>query len=169
MSTPAGTMAPFAGLKEGVPEGWLLCDGSEVSPGSYPELYAAIGTNWGGDGSSVFNLPDLRGRFLRGADFDRAGETRDAVDPDRASRIALYSGGSTGALAGSYQGDAYQYHTHYLESWAGYNSNGYANSRNSGYGSGGPHGENIPTRRSDGDYSTETRPENAYVNYIIKY
>lgn len=47
----------------GAPAGWLLCDGSAVSRTEYATLFAAIGTTWGsGDGSTTFNLPDLRGR-----------------------------------------------------------------------------------------------------------
>ena len=50
------------------PIGWLVCDGSAVSRSTYPQLFAAIGTNWGvGDGSTTFNLPDLRGRTPIGA------------------------------------------------------------------------------------------------------
>ena len=50
------------------PTGWLVCDGSAVSRTAYPSLFAAIGTLWGaGNGSTTFNLPDFRGRFLAGA------------------------------------------------------------------------------------------------------
>jgi microcystin-dependent protein len=50
-----------------VPSGYLLCDGSAVSRTSYANLFAAIGTAWGeGDGSTTFNLPDLRGRVVQG-------------------------------------------------------------------------------------------------------
>ena len=52
----------------GAPAGWLLCDGSAVSRTEYATLYAAIGDTWGaGDGSTTFNLPDLRGRAPIGA------------------------------------------------------------------------------------------------------
>lgn len=52
----------------GAPAGWLLCDGSAVSRTEYATLFAAIGTTWGaGDGSTTFNLPDLRGRAAIGA------------------------------------------------------------------------------------------------------
>lgn len=62
----SGLVFPYAGSV--VPAGWLLCDGSAVSRAKYAALFAAIGTTWGvGDGSSTFNLPDLRGRSLLGA------------------------------------------------------------------------------------------------------
>lgn len=49
------------------PTGFLLCDGSAVSRSAYEKLFETIGTTYGsGDGSTTFNLPDFRGRFLRG-------------------------------------------------------------------------------------------------------
>lgn len=55
----------FAGPE--VPEGYLYCDGSEVNREVYKELFTAIGTTWGaGDGVDTFNIPDLRGIFVRG-------------------------------------------------------------------------------------------------------
>lgn len=62
---PTGATVPFAGPT--APEGWLLCDGSAVSRTTYADLFAAIGTTWGaGDGSTTFNIPDMRGRIPRG-------------------------------------------------------------------------------------------------------
>ena len=66
----AGMIQMFGGVTP--PPGWLLCDGSAVSRTEYPELFAAIGTTWGrGDGSTSFNVPDLRGRMAVGSDPDR--------------------------------------------------------------------------------------------------
>lgn len=65
-SLPAGTVIDFAGSTP--PSGWLECDGSAVSRTTYATLFAAIGTTWGvGDGSTTFELPDLRGRTTLGA------------------------------------------------------------------------------------------------------
>lgn len=62
----AGIIQMFGGSTP--PAGWLLCDGSAVSRTTYATLFAAIGTTWGaGDGSTTFNLPDLRGRAPIGA------------------------------------------------------------------------------------------------------
>lgn len=65
---PAGTIAPYAGST--APTGWLLAYGQAVSrTGNTAGLFAAIGTQYGaGDGSTTFNLPDLRGRVLAGKD-----------------------------------------------------------------------------------------------------
>ena len=55
------------------PPGTLVCDGSEVSREAYAELYQEIGSLVGqGDGSTTFNLPDLRGKWMMGADAERA-------------------------------------------------------------------------------------------------
>ena len=60
-SIPAGTMVQWGGST--APTNWLLCDGTAVSRTTYATLFAAIGTSYGvGDGSTTFNLPDLRGR-----------------------------------------------------------------------------------------------------------
>lgn len=58
---PPGSLLMFAG---GVaPEGYLVCDGAAVSRTTYAVLFATIGTTWGvGNGTTTFNLPDLRGR-----------------------------------------------------------------------------------------------------------
>lgn len=55
--------------------GWLLCDGQAVSRTDYAVLFALIGTNFGtGDGSTTFNVPDYRGKFLRGLGGDSAAD-----------------------------------------------------------------------------------------------
>ncbi|MEO5336023.1 MAG: tail fiber protein [Magnetospirillum sp. WYHS-4] len=62
---PAGAVMPFAGAS--APGGWLACDGTAVSRSTYASLYAVVGTTYGaGDGSTTFNLPDLRGRTVIG-------------------------------------------------------------------------------------------------------
>lgn len=64
---PTGVVLPFAGST--APTGWLLCFGQAVSRTTNSRLFAAIGTTYGtGDGSTTFNLPDLRGRVAAGED-----------------------------------------------------------------------------------------------------
>jgi microcystin-dependent protein len=61
-----GTIHMFAGAT--APDGTLLCDGSAVSRTTYADLFNVIGTKYGaGDGSTTFNVPDLRGKFPMGA------------------------------------------------------------------------------------------------------
>jgi len=69
-SMPSGAVMYFA--MQAAPAGWLKADGSAVSRTQYPALFAAIGTTYGaGDGRTTFNLPDLRGEFVRGWDGGR--------------------------------------------------------------------------------------------------
>lgn len=75
---PVGCIVPFT--SDVVPENWLLCNGQAVSRTDYDLLFSIIGTTYGvGDGSTTFNLPDLRGRVAVGKDgtqteFDNLGE-----------------------------------------------------------------------------------------------
>lgn len=65
-NTPIGTIAPFGGTSD--PSYWLICDGRAVSRTDYAALFGVIGTTYGaGDGSTTFNIPDLRGRTAQGA------------------------------------------------------------------------------------------------------
>lgn len=66
-SLPVGSILPYSSEK--LPIGYLLCDGSEVSRSSYEELFGVIGTSFGeGNGSTTFNLPNLKGRVTVGKD-----------------------------------------------------------------------------------------------------
>ena len=155
---PPGVIVAFGG--GGAPDGWLLCDGSTVSRTTYAALFAEVGVNFGeGDGTTTFNLPDLRGRFLRGVDGD-AGR-----DPDNATRTVMNVGGSVGNAVGSVQPDAFKSHSHSLPqqegraaSGTGFDGEMYA--ANSGLPAGTVDASSVG--------GTETRPINAYVNYIIK-
>ncbi len=82
LGVPIGTIIPFAGPKDRIPEGWQSCEGQPMLPATYPELYSVIGTLWGGDKGTFFSLPNLNGAFLRGVDF--SGQ----VDKERKSRNA---------------------------------------------------------------------------------
>ncbi|MCI5151444.1 MAG: tail fiber protein [Candidatus Electrothrix sp. MAN1_4] len=65
-----GSISTFAMPKP--PEGWLICDGQEVSRQTYALLFSRIGTSFGeGDGEETFTLPDLRDVFVRGWDGER--------------------------------------------------------------------------------------------------
>ena len=77
--TPAGIIASYGGIKE--PPGWFFCNGREVSRSAYPELFNAIGTNYGiGNGTSTFNLPNFTGRTAVGA--DTSGKVLATEKPD---------------------------------------------------------------------------------------
>ncbi len=158
-TSPPGVISAFAGTV--APAGWLLCDGSAVSRTTYSALFATTGTAYGaGDTSTTFNLPDLRGRFLRGTD-NGAGN-----DPDSAGRTALNAGGNVGDTVGSVQAHALASHSH---GYAGAFTvepivNGHPQGgSNTNYTVWGYPGTTSPSG------GNETRPGNVGVNYIIKY
>lgn len=63
---PTASISMYGGTS--APTGWLLCNGAAVSRSTYADLFAVVGTTYGaGDGSSTFNLPDLRDRFAVGS------------------------------------------------------------------------------------------------------
>ena len=76
-----GTILPYTGSDAELPTGYMLCDGAELSRTDYSDLFAVIGTSFGsGNGSSTFNLPNLKGKVLTGldsddTDFDSMGAT----------------------------------------------------------------------------------------------
>jgi len=71
-AVPSGSVIPFAGST--APSGWIICDGSAISRTTFATLFALIGTTYGaGNGSTTFNIPDLRGRLVAG--FDSANAT----------------------------------------------------------------------------------------------
>ena len=67
-SAPIGSILMWAGSDANVPDGWALCNGSAISRTTYSDLYTLTGNTFGaGDGSTTFNLPDMRDRFVVGA------------------------------------------------------------------------------------------------------
>lgn len=64
-----------ASVKNANHDNWFLCDGQAISRVTYSDLFALIGTNFGaGDGTTTFNLPDYRGKFLRGLGGNSAAD-----------------------------------------------------------------------------------------------
>lgn len=65
---PTGSIQPWTGSS--IPSGWLVCNGSAVSRTTYADLFAVVSTRFGtGDGSTTFNIPDLQGYQLVGANL----------------------------------------------------------------------------------------------------
>lgn len=70
VAVPPGVIALYPG--DVVPNGWLVCNGAAISRAGYPGLFGAINVKYGGgDGSTTFNLPEIRGEFPRFADLGR--------------------------------------------------------------------------------------------------
>ncbi len=151
-SVPIG--AEMVWPTETVPTGWLEENGASLlRTGTYAALFAVIGTVYGTADGSHFNLPDARGRFVRGWDHG-AG-----VDPDRATRTADATAGATmtaGDHVGTLQADGFKAHVH--------------SARTGTFGVGGGPGN---ASGGDGDSGStggnETRPINTNRMMIIKY
>lgn len=100
---PTGVIQAYGSVT--APTGWLLCDGSAVSRTTYAALFSVLSTSFGsGNGSTTFNVPDLRGRAPIGKD-DLGGSA--------ASRITSGNAGFSGATLGAAGGDERLHgHTH---------------------------------------------------------
>lgn len=128
------------------PSGWLKANGAAVSRTTYAALFAAIGTTFGaGDGSTTFNLPDLRGEFLRGVDDGR--------------------GVDIGRGLGSYQADEIKSHTINVPN-SGYEGNVTGSWF---YGERGNGNNNQAANTITYNGGKETRPRNMALLACIKY
>jgi microcystin-dependent protein len=164
-----------------------------VSAAQYDALHAILGDTFGAASVGMVRLPDLRGRFLRGAD---RGAGR---DPGAGARGTMAAGGNAGDKVGSVQGDELEQHSHgitdpghnhgvndpghshsvrYLGAYGGPNDLGWAGStgqihggiRSDSVGTGiglSPSSTGITGTEDEG--GSETRPTNAAVNFLIKY
>ena len=144
---PIGAIAPFAGVT--TPQNWLLCDGREVSREIYSELFAVIGTTWGaGDGSTSFNLPDLRNRMPVGAgdDYTLASKGREKEVTLTVEQIPA--------------------HSHSVTKGSNVNANGW--NFMSGYGGDVPSGTKNNTDQTGGGQPHNNMPPYVASYYIIK-
>ena len=151
---PPGSVFYFAAVTP--PSGYLECNGAAVSRTTYADLYAVVGTTYGtGDGSSTFNLPDLRGEFVRGYDHSRG------VDSSR--------------VFASTQTDTFQGHKHNTGVNIK-NTQGWDGAFSALYGTSGNYGQTTTGDASQSDgtngtprTATETRPRNVALLPCIKY
>jgi hypothetical protein len=147
-----------ASVKEDNHGSWFLCDGQAISRVTYSKLFEIIGTNFGeGDGVTTFNLPDYRGKFLRG------------LGKNSAENIYTLQKEGLPNIKG------------FMSNWAANIDNGKEDSalygtsadgqrRDSGYTANGCSGINLDASRSNSIYgaSEHVTPENYAVNYFIK-
>ena len=141
LAAPSGAVLAFA--CDSAPNGWLKCNGAAVSRTTYAALFTAIGTTFGaGNGSTTFNLPDLRGEFVRGWADD--GST------------------DSGRSFGSAQADELEAHTH--SNGASFTGTGPIE----GYDVAAPDSNNYNVTATGSTGGTETRPRNIALLYCIK-
>jgi microcystin-dependent protein len=151
-STPAGVVLPYAGSS--APTGYLLCGGQAVDRTTYATLFAVTGTVYGvGDGTTTFNVPDLRGRVAAGLDN---------MNGSAASRITNAVSGINGTTLGASGGDQnLQSHSH---SYTAPN----ANTDTSGTGTMVTAGGSGSTTGTTGSGSSQNVQPTMMLNYIIK-
>jgi microcystin-dependent protein len=90
MFAPTGSLQMFAGAA--APVGWVVCDGGTLSRTANAALFAVIGTTYGaGDGSTTFNVPDLRDRVVMGASATRTRGTAGGSNQIAAGQLPLHS------------------------------------------------------------------------------
>lgn len=162
--TPPGMIATYAGTS--APTGWLACQGQAISRTTYAALFTAISTTWGsGDGSTTFNVPDLRGVFVRGTGTNATGSSSGAVGPS----------------VGAYAADTYLNHSHTATDSGHTHTYSYTSITGGGAAIAGnpPYQTTSPTGTTSTGYAnitvatsttggTETKPKNYGVLYIIK-
>lgn len=173
---PTGAIMPFAG-NGSVPSGFLLCDGSAVSRSAYSALFSALGITYGpGNGSTTFNVPDLRAMFIRGLDDGRGIDTGRGLGTNQAPQTQSHKH-NNGVVTTSGSGSIFPYgivtvdlpgsatNTAHTDAnspnWQGLTSDGQnANGTNALSGGSGS--------VSNALVGAETRPANVAMNYIIK-
>lgn len=182
-----GMIAAFAANV--IPTGWLKCNGAAVSRTTYANLFASIGTIYGaGDGSTTFNLPDLRGETIRGWDDARGVDSGRAIGSwQDGQNVSHTHTGTTSSDAHTHTWSgttSYDAHTHTVTS-IGTSSVAYGSSSSiaggstsrttssaahthtvSGTTSSNAHTHTMTTSASGG---TEVRVRNVAMNYCIKY
>lgn len=168
LGDPAGKVEMFAGTT--APYGYLLCDGSAQSRTIYGRLFAVIGTLWGaGDGSTTFNLPDMRRRFPWGAGINVPLGYSDGVT-DSTTRTPIHDHG------GTVTGGGHQHNfdinsvsnapttgsTIKITAVGGSTTNGTTAGANS-------HTHTVPAALQPGSSDASTAMPNLALNFIIKW
>lgn len=153
----SGVVIPYAGSS--APTGWLLCYGQAVSRTTYADLFAITSTTYGvGDGSTTFNLPDMRGNMPLGKD-DMGGVSRDRVTHANADTLGGEEGAETHTLV---TGEIPSHtHTTAMDTSGAYSAGSYIEGSNSTDG-------NSTTNATGGDGAHENMSPYMALNYIIK-
>ncbi len=163
-----------------IPSGYLECNGDAVSRSTYSALFAVIGTAYGsGNGSSTFNLPDLRGEFVRGVDRGRGVDSGRNIATSQGSQNAQHNH-SASASSSSSVSDPGHFHNLLYNNGSFGGSSGAVTPRGSSTPSTPGISNRISTKTTGISVSTstsvsignqggnESRPRNIAMMYIIK-
>jgi microcystin-dependent protein len=163
---PTGAIMPFA--MNSAPSGWLAANGAAVSRATFSTLFAAIGTTYGtGDGSTTFNLPDLRGYFVRGAGTNTDGTAAGTFGAKQGNTVGPHTHSGT-------TGTDYPDHAHTHGAAAGgssfymYGGGGMGAFGGTTDGANARHQHAFGTSSQSPAGTTETRPANIALLYCIK-
>jgi microcystin-dependent protein len=167
---PSGLVQQTA--SSSAPSGWLLCDGSAISRTTYSSLYTAIGTTYGtGDGTTTFNIPDLRGRVIAGKDDMGGTAANRLTNFSSAFGNISVAGATLGAVGGN------EKHTH-LQTFGSDSGGAYAEVDGAGSGHTtvitvnrvtiGATAGSVNGSRQDGVYDSPTTQPTMILNAIIK-
>jgi microcystin-dependent protein len=179
-----GAIFPFPSQQP--PDGWLLCNGQEVSRRDYADLFSAISITYGlGNGRTTFNLPDLRGRTVAGFELMGGGDSSGRLTASTTNGVNGSSMGAVGGLENhtlTPQESGLNQHTHTHDvsvSWGGDYEDG-----NSGNGGNGQSSSRWPgsqftlawnysfTSDAASDSSAQPHPNLpplVFLNWVIKY
>ena len=183
---PVGAVMAFA--MNAVPTGWLAANGAAVSRATYSALFTAVGASYGaGDGSTTFNLPDLRGIFVRGSGTQTlngftygggavGGKQNDQIHEHHHEHSDYYQYATVSITAGSASnfgggGTKFGLNSH---TWS-YSNTGASALRSDGSSpyTGGPYAlvwnGTAWVRRNPNNVGSETRPANIHLLYCIKF
>ena len=169
-----------------VPSGYLECNGAAISRTTYAALFAIIGVQYGaGNGSSTFNIPDLRGEFVRGFDNNRGVDSNRSIASSQGASNASHNHSisasgttSTKSLTGSvnvisesfagFGGSA----TGVFTKKGGFNAGGTPGGPDSnncgGFDMDASHNHTVTVSGTTGNQGSEARPRNIAMMYIIK-
>jgi microcystin-dependent protein len=179
LDMPIGTILPVA--SEAVPEDWMLCDGSEVAIEDYQALYDLVGTTYGAGDSAfwaqvnypatTFNIPDLRGRTIIGAD-NMGGESAGVVS-QHPSWLGKSGGAEMHQLTEEEMASLSSYIGIYNNNWSGppepsfLHSNIYSSSYD-GIGDGYPDAHWQSLHTDAGDQPHNNMQPYIALNYMVK-
>lgn len=158
---PTGVVLPFAGST--APTGWALCDGTAISRTTFASLFTAISTTYGvGNGTTTFNLPDLRGRIPGG---------KDNMGGTAASRLTTAGAGVDGVTLGASGGA--QTHTLTTTQIPSHTHNYVGGANTAGSGTVGAAGQSangyvMATLGAGSDQAHNNTQPTIVLNYIIK-
>jgi microcystin-dependent protein len=168
-----------------VPSGYLECNGAAVSRTTYSVLFAVIGTAYGtGDGSNTFNLPDLRGEFIRGFDNGKGTDSGRSIASSQSAQnashnhsISLSGTTSNKSLTGSVTriaetmaafGTASGVFSKTANIQTGTTPNATDTSPAGGFSMDASHDHTFSASGTSGSQGGEARPRNIAMMYVIK-